>query len=151
MYLVTHAAIGATVAAAVTNEPAAAFCVGWLMHYVGDFVPHGDEPVGDWTRRGHEIFRFALIAGLDASILAFAVSWHAARHGWSWALFAAVVGSCVPDVSWGLEKVFDRKLFGPHQEFHHRVHDLLGVRLPLWLGLAGQTLLASALWYFLLR
>ena len=42
MYLIGHAAVGATLATAVTINPLAALGIGFVSHYLVDFIPHGD-------------------------------------------------------------------------------------------------------------
>lgn len=153
MFLVAHAAAGIVLATAATQNPAVAFGVGWLSHYVLDFVPHGDEAAGVWVNRGHKVRRYALLAAIDFALVALLFLLVASRHGWSWSAAMAVAGAVLPDVAWGLELAFDRQLFGLHSKWHHGIHNFLRQRfnfcLPLWLGLTIQTALAATLWFSL--
>lgn len=146
MYIIGHAAVGMTLAAGTTN-PAIAFLIGWASHYLADFFPHGDESVGEWAKRGSEVRRLAFLLSIDGAILLAASAWFIAYRGFSWAPCLAVVGSAVPDVLWGLEKLFKRKLFGPHEKFHGRNHNFFHVRLPLAVGLVLQAIVTAALWW----
>ena len=146
MYIVGHAAVGMTLAAGTTN-PAIAFFIGWLSHYLADFFPHGDEPAGEWTKRGNEVKRLLVLLSVDGAVLLGASAWYVAHRGFSWPMAAAAFGSAVPDVLWGLEKLFKRKMFGPHESFHGRNHNYFHVRLPLWAGLALQAAVTAALWW----
>ena len=147
MFLVTHAAIAAVLADRIGLGSAAAFAAGWASHYLADAVPHGDEQAGDWARRKNEVRRYALLAGIDAVILAAALASVFLAGGFDPAILAAAAGATVPDVLWGVEKTLGRTIFGPHLKFHHRVHNLFGWRLPLWSGLMFQTALAAFCWY----
>lgn len=150
MYLVGHAAIGMTLVAAsgVTN-PAAAFGVGWASHYFADFLPHGDEQAGNWTKKGNEVRRLMAIVAVDGALLLSAFAAFTWQRGFSPAAAAAAIGACVPDVMWGFEKLCKKKLFGFHGKFHSANHNFFDVRLPLWAGLVLQTAMSAALWWWL--
>lgn len=151
MYLVVHSAIGAVLASEVTHDPVTGFFLGWLSHYVADLIPHGDEQAGEWARRKNEIRRYLLLAGIDGTIVLALFLALTAHRGFSPLMLAAVGGSILPDVMWGLEKLFGKKVFGPLQRFHFAIHNHFRVRLPLWLGLLFQAALAVGSWYLLLR
>jgi len=146
MYLTAHTAVGVAAAAAITTNPVAAFGIGWFSHYLVDFIPHGDEQAGEWTRRGNEIRRYLVLAGADGLLASALFLAQAASHGFSWVSAMAFIGSTVPDVMWGLEKLFKRIIFGPLQRFHLAVHNRLRVRLPTWLGLLVQAAVAGWFW-----
>lgn len=146
MYLVGHAAVGMTLAASL-GHPAAAFAVGWASHYLADFFPHGDEPVGVWAKRGNEVRRLLLLVAVDGALFLAAFAALTAARGFSASLLAAAVGSFAPDVMWGLEKATGRRLFGPHERIHARNHNFFRVHLPLWLGLCLQASVTGFLWW----
>jgi hypothetical protein len=148
MFLTVHSAIGvaATEAFGVSN-PAAAFVLGWALHYIGDAIPHGDERIGDWVLNSDRQVRRAVpfFAG-DFMVMTAAFLAYSSTTGFHWHLVAAVAGSILPDVLFGMEMVFRRKVFGPLTDLHLKAHHLTGVRLPLWLGLSGQAVIAALLW-----
>ncbi len=146
MYLVGHAAVGMTLAAGVSN-PVAAFGIGWLSHYLADFFPHGDEEVGEWTKKGNEVRRLMAIVAVDGAVALAAFSFMTARNGFSLPLAAAALGSFVPDVMWGLEKLAKRKLFGPHEKIHYANHNFFEIPLPAWAGVPLQLAVAAFLWW----
>ncbi len=148
MYLVGHAAVGVAFAAG-TQDPVLAFCIGWASHYVADFVPHGDEAVGEWVKRGREVRRLFALVAVDGAVLLAAYAWFVAHRGFAPAPLAAAVGATIPDVMWGLEKLFRRKLFGAHEKLHGLNHNFFQVRMPLWLGLFGQAIVTASLWAWL--
>ncbi|MEY4722564.1 MAG: hypothetical protein RLZZ324_77 [Candidatus Parcubacteria bacterium] len=152
MQLIGHSAVGvvAIIALGVTN-PALAFFVGWASHYVADFVPHGDEGIGEWANRKDTVKRIALVAGVDAlATLALLGGWAFARHGMPLAVLAAALGAWVPDGMWGLEMLTGRKLFGPHHDFHHWNHNRLKIMIPTWIGIPAQLALTAVLWWWLM-
>ena len=148
MFLIGHAAVGATIAQlAGIENPAAAFGVGWLSHYLADFVPHGDEPVGKWTAGPNGVRRLMGIVALDGLLLLGALGFVFAKRGFSWVTLAAAVGACVPDVLWGLEKLAGRRLFGPHGAFHLKNHNFFHIDLPLGVGLLLQGAVTAFLFW----
>jgi hypothetical protein len=146
MYLIGHAAVGMTLAASVTN-PVAAFGVGWLSHYLADFFPHGDEEVGEWTKKGNEVRRLMAIVSVDGTAALVAFAYLSSQRGFSLPLAAAALGSFVPDIMWGLEKVAKRKLFGFHEKFHYANHNFFDIHLPAWAGIPMQLSVAALLWW----
>lgn len=150
MFLIGHAAVGVAIVAAtnITN-PVAAFGVGWLSHYLADFLPHGDEPMGEWAKKGNTIARFALMLLVDGSLFLAVFGWLTWRQGFSLPLTAAAAGSFIPDVMWGLEMVAKRKLWGPFTKFHSRNHNFFHPHLPAWVGLAWQGSATVLLWSWL--
>ncbi|HTM68672.1 MAG TPA: hypothetical protein VL426_05210 [Candidatus Binatia bacterium] len=148
MYLVGHAAIGMALASG-TDDPVLAFGIGWLSHYLADFVPHGDEPAGEWAKRGNEVKRLMVLLLVDGALFFAAFAWFTSRRGFHLAAATAALGSFVPDVLWGLGKVLKRPVFGPLEKFHNFNHNFFHVKLPLWFGLIGQAALAGSLWTWL--
>ena len=151
MYLVGHAAVGMAITSAlgITN-PVAAFGVGWASHYLADFFPHGDEAVGEWTKRGNEVHRLLAVVAFDGALFLSVFTIFTAHRGFSFAMAAAALGSFVPDVLWGLEKLFKKKLFGFHERFHLVNHNFFHIRLPFFVGILFQTAITFALWHSLI-
>ncbi len=151
MFLVGHAAVGvAAVSALGITNPVTAFGVGWFSHYVADFLPHGDEPVGEWAKKGNEIFRLAFILAFDGALFLGIFGSYIWTHGPSIPLAAAALGSFVPDIMWGTEKVVKRQLFGPLSRFHASNHNFFHPRIPVWVGLAWQGSVTVLLWTWLM-
>ena len=151
MFLIGHAALGAAIVkAAGIENPIAAFAVGWASHYLADFFPHGDEDLGAWTKRGHEVLRLLFVVGIDGALLLAAYAFFLSQRPFSLPMFAAMVGSAVPDVMWGLEKLLHRKLFGLHEEFHGRNHNFFRLRVPYQLALIAQLIATLVLWRWLI-
>jgi hypothetical protein len=152
MYLTGHTAVAVAVVTALgIKNPVAAFGVGWLSHYVVDFIPHGDEEAGEWAERGkNKIGRIAIILAIDCAVLFSIVAAYVAHRGWEWPAAFAAAGSAVPDVLWGLSVVLKRPFIGPLERLHDRGHNFFNVRMPLWLGLVLQAVVAGSLWAWLI-
>lgn len=162
MQLVGHASVGIVLARAVgATNPVAAFFVGWFSHYVADFFPHGDEDVGAWTKKGNQVARFAGIVTIDGIVSLVAFVAYAMANGANWqdlhswqpllpSAFAAM-GSFVPDVMWGTEMVFKRKLFGWFERLHSANHNFFHIHLPFRYGMPLQLAVAAVLWIWLIR
>jgi hypothetical protein len=149
MFLVGHTALGIAMAATVgATNPVGAFAVGWLSHYIVDFAPHGDEKVGEWAHAGNVITRMAIALAIDVALIMVAAGIYIAVAGFSWWACLAAVGATVPDVLWGMEMFFKRKLFGWHEQVHHANHNAAGIRMPLWLGLGLQAVVTVAAWWW---
>lgn len=150
MYLINHAAIGIALTSAIgATHPVAAFGVGWLSHYLADFFPHGDEQVGEWAKRKNEIPRILGVVAIDGVLFLAAFAWYTSAHGFSLSAAAAALGSFVPDIMWGLEKLAGRKLFGVFERLHTWNHNFFKIHIPMKAGIPLQIALAVALWSWL--
>ncbi len=150
MFLTGHSAIG-LIAASWTANPALAFLIGFLSHYVADAVPHGDEDLGVWTERGNAIHRLAFLMFLDLAVLTLSFSLLFNRYGWQWNQVLCIVGACLPDFMWGFEKAVGHRLFGPFGDWHRRNHNRWRVRIPSVVGVPVQLALTVGLWWLLVR
>jgi hypothetical protein len=98
MYLTVHATIGALIATQ-TDNPALAFGAGFASHFLFDFIPHGDEKVGEMIT-SHKA-KFIFVASVDlvlticltVLILAMAGTF-GQRH---LILLAGIIGAVLPD------------------------------------------------------
>ncbi|KPJ85169.1 hypothetical protein AMJ57_04075 [Parcubacteria bacterium SG8_24] len=146
MFLVGHTAIGLAVAS-VTASPVGAFVLGLASHYAADAIPHGDEFVGRWAKRGNEPGRVAAVAALDGLIAMSIVLAFLPRAGQLSVVAAAVVGAVLPDVLWGLELLSDRRMLRGLGRFHKWIHNHFRIERPRALWLTLQFVLAALVWY----
>jgi hypothetical protein len=154
MQLVGHAAVGITLTRlAGATHPLAALGIGWFSHYLADFFPHGDEDVGEWATRGNFVKRMLAVVAVDGLVTVAVFAWYASRQSLSPAQLivpaAAALGSFLPDIMWGLEKLFKRRLFGPFEKLHGLNHNFFHVRVPSWYGLPLQLVIIAAIWWWL--
>jgi len=149
MFLTVHSAVGVTAVTALgIHNPAAAFALGLVLHYLGDAVPHGDEPIGEWVKDGRSpVLRAMPFFVGDFLLMSVLFALVSSAGGLQWHLVAAIAGSILPDVLFGVEIVFKRRLFGFLSELHDLAHTAFGIRLPLHFGLPLQAVLAFILWY----
>jgi hypothetical protein len=149
MFISVHTAIGVTATSALgVSDPALAFTVGWLLHYVADAIPHGDERLGSWAmRHRHPVRTMALIFSADFLIAAVSVTAVSLHVGFSWPLIFAAVGSAVPDCLLGLEMALGRRNLSWLTRFHVLVHKANGFVYPLKYGLPLQAGLVALIWY----
>jgi hypothetical protein len=147
MFMVSHAAVGALIGAAVPNSYAA-FSLGFLSHFVLDMIPHGDEMMLENYKSGKKskARRAMAYVTMDAIITAYAImailsSAPASLHGpMKW----GIVGSILPDLLVGAYEVTKVKWLRGYVSFHHRNHHRLigklrqGRDIPFNWGLAYQ-------------
>lgn len=151
MFLVGHAPFGILAARAVgATTPLAAFVVGMASHYVADFFPHGDEQIGEWTKKGNELLRLIIVFAIDAVLLIAILASFFYAGKLTIADFAAAAGSVTPDALWGFEKLLRRTMFGPHEKFHNRNHNFFHIAIPWRVGVAMQAVVVTALWFAVL-
>ncbi|MFH2063099.1 MAG: hypothetical protein ABIJ46_02995 [bacterium] len=149
MFITLHSAMAVSVAAAVgVDQPLVAFGLGWLLHYVGDAIPHGDESLGRWAKKSHSpAVRMGLMFLVDLVFLVLALLWCQQQGRLTSVVWAALVGSALPDLLVGLELAVRRKFTGPLAVLHERAHHLIGWEYSPWIGVPLQVVLAAVLWW----
>lgn len=133
MYLTPHAAVGVLLSQQV-DKPLWAFLLAFLSHFIIDFIPHGDEPVGEWmTKRLRRMF---FIGGVDLTlvfimtVVLLTVETDPAKNA---LILAGIFGAMLPDF---LSMVFPTL----HEKFNwffltRWVHSLLeGARVTHFVG-----------------
>ena len=98
MLILAHSTIGLLVGTAVKN-PVLSFFLGWLSHYVLDFIPHSDtgyfKARGDNWLRDKKIVAWVIGDGLLSLFLVMTVI---LKKGWQISLITAYIGSLLPDI-----------------------------------------------------
>jgi hypothetical protein len=151
MFLTVHSAVGVALSRGLSLNPFASFVVGLAAHYAADAVPHGDDALGaeaDKLNHRQMVLRYFIAAAIDGAVLLAFLTYVWIRRGITWPEIAAVAGSCLPDVLYGLHKAFGWRLLKPHADFHHRVHNYFKIKLPTWFGFVGQGAAAVLIWVF---
>ena len=100
MFITVHSAIGiAAVTALGTQNPIAAFSLGWLLHYVGDAIPHGDEQLGAWCMsRRRPTLTMGAVFVVDILVLMTVLAVVHLVYGLTPVMLAVVAGSAMPDL-----------------------------------------------------
>lgn len=142
MLLVTHAAVGAAVAYKITN-PLGAFLAGFVFHFIGDFIPHGDNSAVQDYRNGHKnVMRKVIIFDIFltlAYILAVALRLPEQDLHFEQAVYWGMIGGLAPDFFVALYEVTKFKVLKSFHAFHFWVHDYLEeYDISLWLSLILQ-------------
>lgn len=97
MYLTTHASVGILISQSI-DRPLYVFLLSVLSHFLLDFIPHGDEHMGEWVRRRKKnAFYFAI---LDVGLLALMVTFlYSTSSLPQMALISAgIIGAVLPDL-----------------------------------------------------
>jgi hypothetical protein len=160
MYLTTHATVGILVSQTV-DRPVWVFLLSMLSHFILDFIPHGDETIGEWIRkRKRNAF---LLGALDTGLLTVIVLILAQTQNLpEFAIMTAgILGAILPDLlsnifpfiheytNWfflerlihrTLDKMQFRHLWRFHNWFHRITHNSTRLRLTIKQGLILQSI-----------
>ncbi len=135
MFITVHAAAAAVIGKKVTN-PYLAFILGFVLHFVGDIIPHGDEQLGKkfFGLDISNIFQpetklkfMALYGSLDACALVIFLLFlfrnftFANSDSVTWAM----IGGILPDILVALYQLGKFRILKGFSEFHNWNHHLL--------------------------
>jgi hypothetical protein len=126
MYITVHSAIGAT-AAQFLQEPWIAFILGFLLHFIFDMIPHGDEGIGKWKLFKTVRRRIVAAASLDLiGVIIITIYWlNHSDISLIPVMIAGIAGSIAPDALWGLYELTGTPLLKPYTKFHKKMHHIL--------------------------
>lgn len=166
MFITVHAAAAAVIGKKVASAPLA-FLLGFILHFLLDIIPHGDENLGkkffglDMSRlfnKENSVKSLALYGSLDACALVVFLLFlfrnfnFANSDSVSWAM----IGGILPDILvaiYQLGKIRQLKWFNDlHFKNHHLLLNRMKSDIPLYFGLALQIIaLTMVIWliYFL--
>jgi hypothetical protein len=155
MFGTSHAAVGISASLVLQlSSPVAAFAVGWATHYACDAVPHGDTVPKNATALERQGWRDLTmnVAILDSCLLIWLWHHRNRKHGHSWVVTAAAVGSVAPDALQITENLLEyRFLWGVPEAIHRYCHNPLGLAWPFWIGWPPWFLMGLGLWWWILR
>jgi hypothetical protein len=140
MLITTHAAVGAYLGENIRN-PLLAFLAGLLSHFLLDIIPHGDhEQVAEFKEKKNmkkalNLIMIDAILGIFFLIIYFD---QVHDHGHSIKNSApGIVGAILPDLLvafYNLHKGYFFRL----NYFHHKLHQLVPIHIPLQVAFALQ-------------
>jgi len=141
MFLTAHTSAALFIASKIHN-PFLGFILGFLSHFVLDFIPHGEDGAIAKKARTHRgmLIRMLYLAIVDmcvASIFLVIFFWQY-KPEYYLVYFATIFGSWLPDLAWGSVEIFKIKSLNWIVIFHHKVHDLLDIVYPIKYGLFVQ-------------
>lgn len=142
MFLTAHSAIGIAIATKATN-PWLAFILAFIAHYILDAIPHGDEVLFDKMKTKKEKYtKLSMMLIIDFAIIAIYLLLIMTKISLDPVIiFAAVLGSILPDVIWGLYDIKPIKVLKPFVKLHNICHNIFNRKLSLKTGLIVQLLI----------
>jgi len=152
MYITVHSAIGAS-AAQFVSEPWIAFIVGFLLHFIFDMIPHGDEGIKKWKLFKSHKSRIIAAGSLDLlGVMIMTVFWiNHSEMSQIPTMLAAIAGSIAPDALWGLYELTGSPLLRWYYNFHKKLHHVLTKKeLNLKYGFLFQGLILLAMTLFII-
>ena len=138
MFLTVHSTIGIAIATKAAS-PWLAFIFSFFAHYILDAIPHGDESIfknHTAKQKYQNIIKFLIIDLVIMAIYIFFIMTKVPLN--PVIIFAAVLGSILPDILWGLYDVTHLKILKPFMSIHNLFHNPLKIELPLKVGLILQ-------------
>jgi len=172
MLISTHVLAGIVISQHAPNT-FWAFLLSLISHYVLDIIPHGDQNIIKWIRRGPKKPRIFLFLAVDLSLLfIFLVTAYSKTQLPSpKILVAAIIGSALPDLMWFAHEYIYKKylyhrktlrtIFRKYLQFEHildnnykihdYVHDLLHINISLKFGALIQIVIIVILLYICLK
>lgn len=100
MFILTHAALGALIAAQVPESPALGFSLAFIAHFFSDMIPHGDTAMFEDYQAGKNVKKAVALNVIDGAlatilgVLLIALS----PTGMGVPLAFGIVGGILPDV-----------------------------------------------------
>ena len=149
MFLTIHCTVGA-IAGKYANNILLAFLSGFILHFIFDAIPHGDEKLLDDHNhpRKKELILVASIAMLDGIVFLLTIGalWYFGKMPADWAVLSGVVGGAVPDLNSGFYLLTKSKIFKPLFDFHFKIHTLIKkIELTLIQGIIFQIAIEAAI------
>lgn len=163
MTLTTHSIIAAAVTKPLAAmNPALAFVVALVTHYLSDAIPHWDYPLKSienpedketrtWGSSRNAIIRDVSSMAFDGilgAVIVIVVTRPTGAHEWTWVI-AAIIGGCLPDFLQGLY-MFKLKFLRPHQWLHDMFHTHIRLGPYPLVGIPFQLIIAAIALYFLI-
>ncbi len=153
MTLTTHATLGALIGASIGN-PAAAFAIGLLSHFLIDTIPHGDRELYAAHKSKRGARRAYAFVTLDAivAIIVVALMMATSVHAFGLGIALGILGSLSPDLLNGIYEAWAPKSLRWFHRLHFLFHDAISNRVgdvPLRYAIAGQAVfvLIVAQWF----
>jgi hypothetical protein len=141
MFLTTHSSIGIAIATKVVN-PWLAFIMAFIIHYLFDAIPHGDESIFDTKTKKHRYKNIVKSLIIDLIIVSVYILFIMTKIPLNpIIIFAAVLGSILPDVLWGLYDITQIKILSPFAKLHSFFHNPLHKNMRLAAGIVLQFIL----------
>lgn len=137
MFLTVHAASGLFIGSQVSS-PWLAFILGFIFHWLLDFIPHGDERLIDRSKISEtglkrKLFYSAVIDTLGIIILFYWLT-NSGLVVLTPSMLWGMLGAVAPDYLWGLHKITHIRILKPLHKIHNYFHLKIQRQLPLRIG-----------------
>lgn len=137
MFLTVHAASGIFIGSQV-SIPWLAFLIGYISHWLLDFIPHGDEKLIDRTKYTEQELKWKLFYGATLDTIGIIALFYILTSTETVTLTSSILwgmlGAVAPDYLWGLHKVTHIKVLKPIHKIHNWFHLKLTNNLPFKFG-----------------
>lgn len=152
MFLTVHGTAGIALGT-LTGNPILAFIMGVISHFILDIVPHGDQFVDRWSRKGNRIQRltFIFITEFSIAIIFIFLMFNELIFANPYVLLAGMAGGMAPDFASGFTMVFKSKLWDWYFRFHNENHQLLQKTISFKYGITLQLVTLLLLTYQILN
>ena len=149
MFLIVHASVGAVLGEQFSS-PSISFIVGFLSHFLIDIIPHGDEELGRLFIKGKRHGLLAVIAVIDtiAALCLVSLFWLYGFLPNATGAFAGAVGAMIPDILSGFTIVSKGKFLPDFDQLHGWNHTLLGLEVPIPVGVTLQFVTFLVVWTY---
>ncbi len=154
MTLATHIVVGAAGAKIFATNPIQGFIIGWLSHYILDFIIHWDYPLSVTKTKkvqfpeGNPFLNKEILIDVSKvivdALLGFIIVYLFLRDGVQFfnpILFAGALGGTIPDFLQFLYAIRNIKLVGVFQKFHNFMHAQRDFSTRPILGISIQLIL----------
>jgi len=138
MLLTVHAATGVLIGQKMKYWWLA-FIIGFVLHFILDLIPHGDQKLIEGYRTKHKPRHIVQLILIDLTIcIAFSIYWLLKFHDnllYFTSIYMGLAGALLPDLLVGIHEIYP-KLFKRFHKFHSYIHDKFPtkkINLPLGL------------------
>jgi len=125
MFLTIHGS-AAILISEQTNSIYLAFILGFISHFILDFLPHENNRLKKWVKDKNEIKKYFFLALADFSLLSIitAILFYKLTFANPWIIITGIFGSILPDILWGIHKVTKWKFLKKYHDFHSWIHSI---------------------------
>jgi len=153
MTVTTHAAIGTVIGFHVGN-PILGFILGFLVHFVCDMIPHGDSKLADDFKTRKSMKAPITYGTLDFffTVVVMLTAFNIKGDVETLPLFAAIVGSVLPDAMIGVYEFSKKRLFKRFHDLHFYYHNMVSYHtgdFKLRYAILGQAIVVLFIFHWL--
>ena len=127
MFITTHAVLGALIGEELASNPALAFFLGLVSHFLVDIIPHGDTYLYKGYVSGTKVRRALAYVTIDgiATVLFVLFLFNTQTFESRAAVSAGIIGSILPDLIVGLYEVTRSNKLRWFQRLHFFFHNIV--------------------------